>query len=218
MAGLYQLCSVALPTLLHAVPAREIRVSGFAFSVAEERGGMRAAFADAVWGEAARCGDDTRLPRFARFPHLVAHPPDRVHALHDALARIWRVQRAHYASPAGDDYGDWFIGELENVLDLFRHARANDHWVTNNPAQLERATSLAGLPRLRATLATANATTTPVRLGLAGAIALGAIAVATWRARRLAAKRAASAPLPRARLTPVCATCEAPITAATARD
>jgi hypothetical protein len=194
MAGLYQLCSVALPTLLRAAPAREIRVSGFAFSVVEERGGLRAAFADAVWGEAARCGGDTRLPRFARFPHLVAHPPNRVHALHDELAHIWRIQRAHYTSPAGDDYGEWFAGELENVLDLFRHARDNEHWVTNNPEQLERATSLAGLPRLRSTLT--SATTTPLTVGLAGALALGAIAVATWRARRLAAKRADSAPLP----------------------
>ena len=177
MAALYQLCSVTLRPPLRARTTRTILVSGFNFSIVRDDGGLGTLFRKAVWP------DETGPDR--QFPRLLAHRPERVQALHRALAHTWKTERARYASPEGDDYGDWFIGEFENVLDLYREASDHDQWITNDPERLQRALSPLGLPPLPLPLLG----NLPSPVGSAGLLALGAVGLCAWRSRRIAARR-----------------------------
>lgn len=185
MAALYQLCSVTLRPLLRARTTRTIIVSGFTFSIVGDDGGLGTLFMRAVWG------DETGPDR--RFPRLVAHRPERVQAIHRALARTWTTERARYAAPDGDEYGDWFAGELENVLRLYREASEHDQWITNDPEHLERALSPFGLPPLplldNPSPPSHDSPDSPSPIGIAGLLTLGAVGLCSWRGRRIAARR-----------------------------
>ena len=185
MAALYQLCAVTPRPLLRARTTRTVIVSGFAFSIVGDDGGLGTLFMRAVWGD--ETGPDRRLPR------LVAHRPERVQAIHRALARTWKTERARYAAPYGDDYGDWFAGEFENVLGLYREASDHDQWITNDPERLERSLSPFGLPPLpvlgNLSPPSPDSPDSPRPIGIAGLLALGAVGLCSWRSRRIAARR-----------------------------
>lgn len=190
MAALYRLCAVAMRPFVRARATTQTIVSGFNFSIVGDDGGLGTLFMRAVWGD--ETGDSER-----RFPRLLAHRPERVRTIHRDLARTWETDRARYVTPAGDDYGDWFAGEFENVLRFYGDASKHGRWVTNDPDELERALSPAGLPRLPLPDLTTPYDGTPSEgvtrtIGVAGVIALGALGIWTWRRRRIAAKRARS--------------------------
>lgn len=181
MAAIYALCSVTLRPFFRARTTQQTRVSGFAFSIVGDDGGLRTLFMRAVWG------DPTASER--RLQRLVVHRPERVRELHRDLARSWESERARYVSPGGDDYGDWFAGEFENVLSLYREASAQEQWITNDPQRLEQAVTPAGLRCLPLLHSTARDERSDVTVGVAGLLALGAVGLCAWRTRRIDARR-----------------------------
>jgi hypothetical protein len=177
MGAIYRLCSVALSPLVRPEITRETHVCGFGFSVVRDSRGLRTLFTKAVWGDPE--------PSEPRFPRLVAHRPKRVQELHRELARAWRSERASYVAPRGDDYDEWFVGEFENVLELYREAHERRDWITNDPDLLGKTLG----PTRLLQIGQADQVGPQAFVGVVGLVALGALGRATWRDRPLATRR-----------------------------